>query len=104
MLNQEKTRRKNKLRRGSFSGWISASAAAGDATASTVIDDERRTRMYERVENVALGIAKGMEYLSSKNIVLRDLKPGNVGFDEDSFDDVKLFDFGMARKVEDCDP
>jgi serine/threonine protein kinase len=31
--------------------------------------------MYERIEDVLLGIARGMEYLSSQNIVLRDLKP-----------------------------
>jgi serine/threonine protein kinase len=58
--------------------------------------------MYERIETVLLGIARGMEYLSSQNIVLRDLKPMNVGFDNDQ--GVKLFDFGFARNVEECDP
>ena len=58
--------------------------------------------MYERMQNVILGIVKGMLYLQGKGIVLRDLKPANVGFDEDG--NVRLFDFGMARKLEDCDP
>jgi hypothetical protein len=57
--------------------------------------------MYGRLENVSLGIVKGMIYLHGKGIVLRDLKPTNVGFDEDG--KVRLFDFGMARKLEDCD-
>jgi hypothetical protein len=57
--------------------------------------------MYGRMENVALGIVKGMIYLHEKGIVMRDLKPQNVGFDEEGT--VRLFDFGMARKLEDCD-
>ena len=53
--------------------------------------------MRNRVEGPALGIARGMAYLHSRGIALRDLKPDNIGFDES--DTVKLFDFGMARKV-----
>lgn len=58
--------------------------------------------MYERMRYVVLGIVKGMIYLQENGIVIRDLKPANVGFDEDG--NVRLFDFGMARKLEDCDP
>ncbi len=60
------------------------------------------TVMYERMRNVALQIVKGMIYLQENGIVIRDLKPANVGFDEEG--NVRLFDFGMARKLEDCDP
>ena len=42
-----------------------------------------------------------MIYLHEQGIVIRDLKPANVGFDDDG--KVRLFDFGMARKLEDCD-
>ncbi|KAL7523032.1 hypothetical protein ACHAXR_000175, partial [Thalassiosira sp. AJA248-18] len=38
-----------------------------------------------------------MSYLHSKNIVFRDLKPANVGFD--SMGVLKLFDFGFAFSV-----
>lgn len=47
--------------------------------------------------NVAFGIASALEYLHKKNIVFRDLKPDNVGFDERGT--AKLFDFGMAREL-----
>lgn len=43
---------------------------------------------------VAHSVANAMSYLHSKNIVFRDLKPANVGFD--SMGVLKLFDFGFA--------
>jgi serine/threonine protein kinase len=54
-----------------------------------------------RLERVAVGVVNGMKYLHDSNVVLRDLKPDNVGFDEDG--KVKLFDFGFAREVHTCD-
>jgi len=56
--------------------------------------------MHNRIEHVVTGIVDGMRYLHSKDIVLRDLKPGNVGFDEEG--NIRLFDFGMARRVSEC--
>lgn len=47
--------------------------------------------------SVAMSIAKGMEYLHSNNVLFRDLKPDNVGFDRNGV--VKLFDFGLARET-----
>jgi serine/threonine protein kinase len=46
---------------------------------------------------VVLGIAKGIKYLHEKNIVYRDLKPDNIGFDKQG--KVKLFDLGLAREA-----
>ena len=57
--------------------------------------------MYERMQTIALGVVKGMMYLHENGIVIRDLKPANIGFDE--YGKVILFDFGMARKLEECD-
>jgi serine/threonine protein kinase len=51
----------------------------------------------ERIQGIALGIGKGMEYLHQNNVVLRDLKPQNIGFDREG--NVRLFDFGLAREV-----
>ena len=56
-----------------------------------------KKKMVHRIQTAAIGVAAGMEYLHRKNVVLRDLKPENVGFDEKGV--VKLFDFGFAREA-----
>ncbi len=59
-------------------------------------------RMHGRIETVALGIVRGMRYLhEQQSIVLRDLKPANIGFDAES-GHVRLFDFGMSRLIDEC--
>lgn len=55
------------------------------------------TKLIERINNVALGVAKGMEYLHKNNVVFRDLKPDNVGFDIHG--KPIIFDLGFAREL-----
>lgn len=74
----------------------------------------RLNSLYYRIEDTVMGIVKGMEYLHARNIVLRDLKPANIGYDtivdgkevsyKKTTSTVRLFDFGMAQKVDECDP
>jgi len=63
-------------------------------------------RLYNRIHDSVLGIAKGLEYLHHKKIVWCDVKPANIGYVFDrnggSESTVKLIDFGMAAKLEDC--
>jgi len=47
--------------------------------------------------SVARSIANAVSYLHRENIIYRDLKPENIGFDKDG--QVKLFDFGLAKKL-----
>jgi serine/threonine protein kinase len=61
------------------------------------------TTVYDRLQHIALGIANAMKHLHSEpfQIVLRDLKPQNIGFDSHGI--VKLFDLGMARPIAETD-
>lgn len=54
--------------------------------------------LSKRLEDVAIGIANGLEYLHKKGIVHRDIKPQNIGFD--NLDTPVLFDFGLARRFQ----
>ena len=45
----------------------------------------------------ALDIARALKYLHEKNIIFRDLKPDNVGFDVRGT--AKIFDFGLAKEL-----
>ena len=54
---------------------------------------KERAFFAERL-TVAFDIASAIEYLHDRNVMYRDLKPDNVGFDVRG--DAKLFDFGLG--------
>lgn len=53
--------------------------------------------MLNMVQKVAIGIARGLQYLHENGVILRDLKPDNVGFDENGTP--VIFDLGFAREL-----
>ena len=101
------------------SNRFSSSTSVTSIDTETSLDGGKR-RLYHRIRDTVLGVADGLEYLHSKGIVLRDLKPANIGYvntsdvhygtvrsdiddGDESSDLVRLFDFGMAEQVELCD-
>jgi serine/threonine protein kinase len=62
-----------------------------------------RMQLFSDRIKVAVEIASAVEYLHSKRIIYRDLKPANIGFDADGT--LKIFDFGLAVELpEGTDP
>jgi serine/threonine protein kinase len=58
---------------------------------------QRCQDQHVRVSRTGLGIAKGLEFLHRNRVIYRDLKPKNIGFDQDGR--VQIFDFGLARII-----
>lgn len=63
---------------------------------------EKGTLPLEKLIPMALGIARGMEYVHSQGVIHRDLKPENVLIDQ-AFQ-MKIADFGIACEEVHCDP
>eukprot|EP00566_Odontella_aurita_P027044 CAMPEP_0113592620 /NCGR_PEP_ID=MMETSP0015_2-20120614/37950_1 /TAXON_ID=2838 /ORGANISM="Odontella" /LENGTH=163 /DNA_ID=CAMNT_0000499181 /DNA_START=36 /DNA_END=524 /DNA_ORIENTATION=- /assembly_acc=CAM_ASM_000160 len=59
---------------------------------------KRRNKLWEDRVVAAFDLSAAFEYLHSHNIVYRDTKPHNIGFDIRG--DIKLFDFGLAKELD----
>ncbi len=59
---------------------------------------EMRQRTIEKV-SLCKQLADVLEYIHSKGVVYRDLKPQNIGFCEQEGGVLKLFDFGLSREL-----
>ncbi|KAL9185459.1 hypothetical protein ACHAXT_003236 [Thalassiosira profunda] len=64
-----------------------------------------RTHVLHRIWverfSVARDIASALEYLHKQDIVYRDLKPDNIGFNSEG--ELKMFDFGLAKRITNAD-
>lgn len=66
-------------------------------SAKFFIKKEDKEEMFADRIMVAHDLASAMCFLHENNIIYRDLKPDNIGFD--IRDDVKIFDFGLAAEM-----
>jgi serine/threonine protein kinase len=57
---------------------------------------KKHDELMQRIK-IAADIADAMAYLHALNIIYRDLKPDNIGFDQHGT--LKLFDFGLAKEL-----
>jgi serine/threonine protein kinase len=66
---------------------------------SSLVKSRSAIRMQLFAERVkaAVDVAAAVEYLHANNIIYRDLKPANIGYDQ--YGTLKVFDFGLAVEL-----
>lgn len=60
---------------------------------------EKKDALFEERIVYAYDLSAAINYLHQRKILYRDLKPENIGFD--CRNDIKLFDFGLAKELRD---
>ena len=81
--------------------WLPKSKKQKGFLGKNVFDrkGEKKDALFEERIVYAYDLAAAINYLHQRKILYRDLKPENIGFD--CRDDIKLFDFGLAKELRD---
>lgn len=98
----DKYRLQNPKMRKTSRGMASGSKERGHGMGLKEQHKPNTSEALERIKSIGVDVAKGMEYLHSQGVVLRDLKPDNVGFDHNGVP--KIFDLGFAREFHTLKP
>lgn len=77
--------------------WVTIDRQCKGITGAFTGSKRKVIELYDDRIRVALDMARALSYLHEKNIIFRDLKPDNCGFDIN--DQFKLFDFGLAKEL-----
>jgi len=83
-----------------LTSWMHTKRATQGITGALTGGRRKITSLLTERLLVAYDVADAMEYLHSRNVIFRDLKPDNIGFDAEGT--VKIFDFGLVRVLFCC--
>lgn len=81
--------------------WMHQTRATKGITGFVTGGKRKQTGIHVEKLLCAHDISDALNYLHSKKIVYRDLKPDNVGFSKSGI--LKLFDFGLSRELHEKD-
>lgn len=91
----------NETLTGKIKSWMDKDRQNKGFLRSVTGGKKKDQELYRERMAASYDIASGLFYLHSKNVVFRDLKPDNVGFDARGT--LKLFDFGLAKELKEAD-
>lgn len=83
--------------------WAKKQRRSSSFIGRKVLDKKgtKRDKLLEERLAYAFDLSAALEYLHGMKVIYRDLKPENIGFDVR--DDIKLFDFGLAKQLDEAD-